>query len=330
MTERDRGVAHALGTGGAHVVLCDVRRDFGTGQANDVRHGNRPEHHGRQQQVEEARVRARRHREDVSLDAEEVLADEAGDEGRHRDEQQRDDQDDRIVPLAFLEAGDCAEHAAEDRLEAERHEGELQGDRERPAYLVDHWLAGECVAEVQRQCVLQEQQILDNKRLVQIVFTADLGCDGLIDWLVAEHRLDWIAWQREYERVYQQCCTKNHGDHLQNTSQKILAHRFLLANSMPVQRGELDTPAVASVIQFVPSLPHALTYVEKKMPHMGYGRCGPPRKSQWPSACNRNTRRGRNQWFRPLPMDGGSCAHTIVNKLSITWTSPGHHLDISS
>ncbi len=45
------------------------------------------------------------------LDAEEVLADEAGDEGRHRDEQQRDDQDDRIVPLALLEAGDRAEHA---------------------------------------------------------------------------------------------------------------------------------------------------------------------------------------------------------------------------
>ena len=40
---------------------------------------------------------------------------------------------------------------------------------------------------------------------------------------------------------------------------------------MPMQRGELDTPAVASVIQFEPSLPHALTYAEKKMPRMGCG-----------------------------------------------------------
>lgn len=121
---------------------------------------------------------------------------------------------------------------------------------------------------------------------------------------------------------------QEHGDHLQNTSQKILAIGFSLQIQCRCNAANFDTPAVASVIQFVPSLPHALTYVEKKMPHMGYGRCGPPRKSQWPSACNRNTRRGRNQWFRPLPHGWWlMCSHNceqIEHHLDITWTSLGH------
>ena len=235
VAEDDRPVAHALGACGAHIIERDVRRDLGTGQADDIGHRDRSQHHRWHQQVEEARVRARRDRQDAPLDAQEILAQEAGDEGRHRDEQQRDDQDHRVIPLALLEARDDTKHTSEDGFEAECHERELDRHGERATNLVDDRLSGEGVAEVECERVLQEQQILHQERLVQIVFRADLGGDGFIDRLVSEHRLDRIARQREDQRIHQQCRTKNHRDHLQNASQKIFAHRFLLIPLDPVR-----------------------------------------------------------------------------------------------
>ena len=96
---------------------------------------------------------------------------------------------------------------------------------------------------------------------------------------------------------------------------------------MPVQRGELDTPAVASVIQFVPSLPHALTYVEKKMPHMGYGRCGRHVNHSGLLPATEYKKRAK-----PMvsPSSHGwwlMCSHNceqIEHHLDITWTSLGH------
>ena len=117
MAQHDLTVRHALGACGAHVILGDVGGDFGASQSNDVGHRHRSEHHGRHEQVDEARVCACRHRQYRPLNTKDILHDEAGDEGRHGNEQQGDDQDDGVVPLALLEARDDAEDHAEDRLE---------------------------------------------------------------------------------------------------------------------------------------------------------------------------------------------------------------------
>ena len=46
--------------------------------------------------------------------------------------------------------------------------------------------------------------------------------------LSPKHRLDRVARQREHQGVHQKRRAENHRDHLQNASQKILAHWFLL------------------------------------------------------------------------------------------------------
>ncbi len=50
---------------------------------------------------------------------------------------------------------------------------------------------------VQGQCICQVDKVLNDERLVEMVFCADLGCDGLIDGLVPEHGLDGVARQGE-------------------------------------------------------------------------------------------------------------------------------------
>ena len=224
VAQHDLTVRHTFGTCGAHVILGDVGGDFGASQSNDVGHRHRSEHHGRHEQVDEARVCACRHRQYRPLNTKDILHDEAGDEGRHGNKQQGDDQDDGVVPLALLEARDNAEDHTEDRLEHERHQAEPDGDREGAGDFVENRLPGEGIAEVQGQCILQVDEVLNDERLVEMVFCADLGCDGLIDGLVSEHGLDGVARQGEYKGIYQKSRTENHGDHLQNASQKILTH----------------------------------------------------------------------------------------------------------
>ena len=97
-------------------------------------------------------------------------------------EQQGDDQDDGVVPLALLEARDDAEDHAEDRLEHERHQAEPDGDREGAGDFVENRLPGEGIAEVQGQCILQVDKVLNDERLVEMVFCADLGCDAPSMW----------------------------------------------------------------------------------------------------------------------------------------------------
>lgn len=199
MAQHDGFVVHALGARGAHIVEGDVGRNLRTAQTDDVRHRYRAKHHGRHQQIKESWIRSGGDRQQMPLHTEEVLAEEAGDEGRHGDEQQGEDQDDGIAPLALLQAGDHTEDHAENRFEHEGHQGELDGHGEGAADHVDDKLSGEGLAEVEGQRVLQEQQILDDERLVQIVFGTDLGRDRFVDRLVAEHRLDRFARQREHQ-----------------------------------------------------------------------------------------------------------------------------------
>ena len=111
------------------------------------------------EQIKEAGVGACRHRQYRPLNTKDILHDEAGDEGRHGDEQQGEDQDDGIAPLALLQAGDHTEDHAENRFEHEGHQGELDGHGEGAADHVDDKLSGEGLAEVEGQRVLQEQQI---------------------------------------------------------------------------------------------------------------------------------------------------------------------------
>ncbi len=228
MTQHDGLVAHALGARSAHVILGDVGGDLGTGQSDDVGHGNGAEHHRRHQQVEESRIGTCGDRQDAPFHAEEILAEEAGDERWHGDQQQRDDQDHGIVPLALLQAGDHAEHHAEDGFEHERHQAKLDGDREGACDLAEHRLAGERLAEVERQRVLQEQEILDDERLVEVVLGANLHFHGMVDGLVSEHGLDRVSRKSKDKSVYQQGSAENHWNHLQNAAQKIFAH-FLVA-----------------------------------------------------------------------------------------------------
>ena len=94
--------------------------------------------------------------------------------------------------------------------------------------LVDDQLTGESLAEVKSQRIFQEQQILHDERFIQIVFGTNLRGDGLIDRLIAKHRLNRVARQREHQGVHQKRRAENHRDHLQNASQKISAHWFLL------------------------------------------------------------------------------------------------------
>lgn len=68
-----------------------------------------------------------------------------------------------------------------------------------------------------------------------------------------------------------------------------------------MQRGELDTPAIASVIQFVPSLPHALTYAEMRRPPLGLGECGPQLNRGTMLPVNRIWEEGETNGFALFP-----------------------------
>lgn len=100
--------------------------------------------------------------------------------------------------------------------------------RECTSDLVDDQLTGEGLAKIKSQRIFQEQQILYDERFIQIVFGTNLRSDGLIDRLIAKHRLNRVARQCEHQGVHQKRRAENHRDHLQNASQKISAHWFLL------------------------------------------------------------------------------------------------------
>ena len=130
---------------------------------------------------------------------------------RYGDEQQRDNQDHGIAPLALVQAGNRAEDHAEHGFEHESHQRKLDGDRECTSDLVDDQLTGESLAEVKSQRIFQEQQILHDERFIQIVFGTNLRGDGLIDRLIAKHRLNRVARQREHQGVHQSVVPRTTG-----------------------------------------------------------------------------------------------------------------------
>ena len=205
--ERHQGVAegvapdhhalgHALGAGGAHIILLQHLEHEGAREPGQIGRGRDGEDQHRQHRpIEAAPARDRQHAE---LDAQEI--DQKGGEREIRDRQagHQEQDDGGIGPAVAVDGGAAAREGAERERDGERRQRQHRADREPVRQHLDHRRVDE--AEREPEIALRHMghigEELPPQRLVEPVLGAQPRRQLGVGRMVAQHDRDRIARQR--------------------------------------------------------------------------------------------------------------------------------------
>lgn len=108
------------------------------------------------------------------------------------------------------------------------HERELHRNWESIGHNFGDGDSGEGGSEVQHENALDVEQVLDNKRLVEVVFGLDPSASCLGETAVAAQGFDRIAGHQEDKCVDEEGGSEEHRNHLEHSSPDIAQHSVVL------------------------------------------------------------------------------------------------------
>src|SRR5690606_29678919 len=161
-------------------------------------------------------------------DAQPQLQHETGDQGRHRDEQQRRGQDRGVGGPAAAQRRPEAEQQADDRLHDQRDERQVQRDLELARQQLSDRNAGEGLAEVAlEQDAADVVPVLEQQRIVEVVLLPDDGGDRRVLTLLAGQRFDGVTGKREHDGEDEQGGAQQDWYRLDQAPDDVTAHTSL-------------------------------------------------------------------------------------------------------
>src|SRR5215218_6105404 len=220
-----------LRLGGADVILAENFQHGRARHASDDGERNGAEHDGGQDQVVHRRpegfglIGEQRVDQQETGDRLDVVqhVDPAGDRGQvelHRKQQdedqappedrhgitgERDAHDSMVEDRVSLDRSDDAGRKTENKRKDDGAKSQLDGGREQRRELVQHGLLRDHrLAQIALKDAGQVDSILDDDRLIEAVFLAELLVAGRVDAALAGKRFDGIAWHQTDQEEGQQ------------------------------------------------------------------------------------------------------------------------------
>ena len=220
-------VGQTLGLGGADVVGSQVLHQVGAHQPGDVGHRRRRQHERRHDQLVPGALGGR-HREPAEPNAEDQLGQAADDEDRDGDQQQGADGHQVVDELAAPDARQHARGDADDGLDDQGHQAQLEGDREPDRSSSTTLLPKKLVPRSPWTRLPMYSSVLHQERIVQVVLRPE--------------RRDVARWARpltaaadgrvaegEDRDVDDEGDADDDRDHLEQAPDDVLAHSELLS-----------------------------------------------------------------------------------------------------